>query len=425
MYSFDLANILEILKSGWEDFIATDFNQIHYADSKLAVWVGIILIFLIAVKLLFLLFGRNKYARADSGHLIYGRYRKGLLVRLLMVLPILSLVFILTAVLFAISGPFFTATKNEKKYIETRTRVDVQDVSGSMTSISGDVKSGDGYKTKAEVSMDAHLKFLEMRRGKKDRTSFWIFSDNAFLKQDFTVDDDLFYFQVYDAPWELGGNPRDAFSWDQVPFSYYPKSRYQQIPGEGGTQMSSVLKAVVRQFDEDDARQKKATNYRASVGRALLILTDAEISDFDSSKKEIEELRIRKVIIYIILIKEPPPPPSPPSPPPPPQEPGAPDPESSDSPEGGGSAYQSQAEQVTSNPLLDEIVRQGGAFFPVSSESSLLSAYREIDRLEKVKTVVENKVFKVPIFYKFVFIGIVSLSLVLLGLFTVYLLEYP
>lgn len=415
----DFPSILELLKSGWRDFVGTDFSQMNYSNPKLAVWIGVILAFLIVTKLLFVLFGRNKYARADSGHLIYWKHGRGLLPRFIMALPVFSLVVTLVAVLIAVSGPFFTSTKDEKKYIETRTRVDVQDVSGSMASISGDILSEGGYKTKAEVSMNAHLKFLEMRRGKKDRTSFWIFSDHAFLKQDFTVDDDLFYFQVYDAPWELGTNPRDAFDWSAIPFSYYSKSRYQQIAGEGGTEMSSVLRAVVKQFDEDDARQKQSPYYKAPAGRALLILTDAEISDFEAAKKEIEALKVRRVIVYIILIRDRPPqnPPSNPSP----------DPYADPNPSGGDIEYQGQpqASATPTNPILDEIVRQGGRFFPVSDESSLINAYREIDSLEKVKTEIEKKIFKVPVFYKFVFIGIISLLVIISGLIAVYILEYP
>ena len=371
--------ILFVFKSAWLNLTDTDFSQIKYSDTGLALKVGFVLAGFILFKLLWILacrlLGRNRYSQKDSGHFISQESRRGIWAGLFFVLPKIFLLVPLLALLFALADPFIPMTKEEKKYVETRTRLDLRDVSGSMTAY---FKGSD--KTKAEVAMNAHLKFLEMRRGKNDRAAFWLFSVNSYpVQEDFIMDDELYYFKAFDAPWELGSNP----SWNSEQFwkSYaIPKSRYVFVDGEGGTELVKTLQLAIKLFEEDEKRQKKNTglSYK-NVSRAIVIVTDAAIGDFEQTKTYFAELSKMKVAPYIIFIDE-----------------------------TAGEQSSSQLDNVSA--LLREVVAHGGKFFPVSDKKALENAYKEIDKLEKTVVEIEKKTLKVPVFYKFVFAAIVSLA---------------
>ena len=71
----------------------------------------------------------------------------------------------------AAADPFLPSTEEFAGSLDSRLRVDLIDVSGSM----GWEFPGT-HASKAQVARDAYLKFLEMRRGKNDRVSLWLFS---------------------------------------------------------------------------------------------------------------------------------------------------------------------------------------------------------------------------------------------------------
>jgi len=385
--------VIFLLRSGWYDFIGTDFSQIKYADINLALYSGATVVSLLLLnwilpRLVSYLFGRSRrgYSQKVSGHLISGR---GFIAKTIFSLPKIAIAVPLVMILFAVADPFFSATRDEKKYIETRVRVEMRDVSGSMGS-----RFYDNPKSKAEMGFNAHLEFLRMRAGRGDRTSFWLFSNNPYLVQSFTVDEDIYYQQVFDSPWEIGNMVVDDYTtqrWADYPI---PKSRYDYVTGEGGTLMYTALKAVLEQFQEDDRRQKTSPLYKI-VGRSLLIITDAEISDFEQARYYVDELRKKGVIIYIILIGS----------------------------VSGGANYDEQSNNST--PILNEIEKNGGKYFPVSDSDSILNAYHEIDKLEKTRIEIDKKVFKIPLFYKFIYIATLALVIIIpFGLF-LKLFEHP
>ncbi|MEK7076205.1 MAG: hypothetical protein AAB941_00880 [Patescibacteria group bacterium] len=381
------------IENGWHDFINTDFNSLKYSEIDLAVKVGAVIAILILLKLLWnmlcKILGRYKYSRMDSGHAISPDSERGLVAGFFLTLPKIILLVPLTAILFGVADPFLASIKEEKKYIETRTRVDLRDVSGSMAS-----QFRQSRKSKAEIAMNAHLKFLEMRRGKNDRTAFWLFSDDPYpVQENFIVDDELYFLKAFDAPWELGTMEIDYWTEEQWGRYLIPKSRILQVAGQGGTELSPILKAVIQLFDDDEKKQKKSSYY-GSKGRSILIVTDAAIADFDQTKPDFEKLSKRKIIPYIIFIDE--------------------------------SAGEQNSDQLDNIPnLLREVVARGGRFFPVSDEKAIENAYREIDKLEMVKVKVERTIFKIPAFYKFIFFAVMSLMIIIpFGLFTE-LLSYP
>ena len=391
--SFD--EILFIVKSGWYDLLGTDFNQLKYSAVDLAVKIGAVTAILILLKLAWVLLcrisGWHKYSRMDSGHTASRDNGKGFLAGFFLTLPKIALLASLTAILFAIASPFITVLKEEKKYIKTRTRVEAQDVSGSMGF--RDEQSG---KSRGEINMNARLKFLEMRRGKNDRVALWAFSDDPYpIQEDFIIDDDLIYLKAYDAPWEIGGWDPDKWTEEEWRKYSMPRSRFLWVAGQGGTQLSKTLKTIIRLFDEDEKKQKK-TPYFKNAGRSVLITTDAMVSDFYSIRADFEELSKRKIIPYIIWI------------------------------DGVSEEEQDPDQPVYYQPeLLKEVVSRGGKFFSASDEKAIENAYREIDKLEAVTVEVERKVFKIHVFHKFVFLAIICLIIVIpTGLLTE-LLSYP
>lgn len=375
-----------LLGIGWDDLLKTDFSQIRYSQTRTALYAagivaGIILLKLILPRLLRKLaprlFGRKRYSQMVSGHFISGNSAREFISKFIFLLPTLAIAIPLAAMIFVIADPFLASFRDEKKVIEARVRKDVRDVSGSMG-----FRFKNMDKSKAEIAMEAHLNFLEMRAGKGDRVSFSVFSNNPFLIQPFTVDEDIYYQQVYDAPWELGSTPADSYAPEYWESYLVPKSRYETFYGEGGTVMATLLRAVIKEFQEDDENQRKSGSYKPPAGRALLILTDAAISDFADTIAGIRQLKRLGVIVYIILIDE-------------------------------SGDEESQAQSQATNPLLFEIQRNGGRYFPVSSPDSLAKAYREIDRLEKSKIELQKVVFKTSVAYKFIFISILALILII------------
>lgn len=402
LHKFNLEALNLVIQNGWQDLVNTDFYQLKFSETELALKVGAVLFLLILLKMIWILFGRwlgwENYSRKDSGHLISGRNDRYLFTRFILTIPTLALVLPLLAILFAIASPYLSTTKEEKKYIETRTRIEFRDVSGSMGfPFNIDDVNDTNRKSNAEIAAKAHLKFLEMRRGKNDRTAFWLFSNDPYpVQEDFIVDDELYYLKVYDAPWELGP---EVGGWTDDQWNNYtiPKSRYLVVEGQGGTQLSKSLRAAIQLFDAD-AKKQKLSPYKAN-GRSILIISDADISDLETTKVDLENLNKRRIRIYIILI-------------------------------GGMSSrpqYDEEGNEIQTGTLslLQEIINRGGKYFPISDESALEGAYQEIDKLEKTRVEIVTKSFKVPAFQKFIFLAIVALVIIIpLGLL-VQLLRYP
>ncbi len=373
-----LDDVFYLLRNGLQNVIGVEFGRISYSSTNLAIQVAVAVTAFILIKLLFVRFGRGKYYRADSGHLVYAEHPRGFFAGLVMSLPKILLVIPIAFIIVAISDPFIARTKEEKVYIETRIRVDIKDMSNSMTQV-----FKKGGLSKAEVAMNAHLDFLKRRAGKGDRASLWVFGDLPHLIQNFIVDDEVYYLQAYDAPWWLG-----APQWYDTEGLYHGGCtldfRAPCINGEGGgTELSHVLEAVLKQFDDDENRQRNSPYFKPNAGRSVVILTDADIADFAKTLKYLVEFKKKNIVPYLIWINE------------------------------------QDTKDITASQklLLEAIEANGGKYFPVVDEAGFTKAYVEIDNLEKTKIEIRNISFKIPLFQNFVFVSILSLSMIIpLGL---------
>ena len=272
-------------------------------------------------------------------------------------------------ILVALSDPFLTSSERVTGNVESRVRIDLVDTSLSMA-----WEFANSDRSRAEVARDAHLEFLEMRQQKNDRVSLWLFSSYPYMVDDFVLDDELYYFQVMEAPWVTvkilasePGAPRDRF--------FVPEDKVRIIDSEGTTNITRALQSIIRHFDRDAS----VVNRGAPESRALLIITDADVDEIPEA--ELAALNARDVIPYIIYINT--------------------------------TAETSTQEDSNRVLLIDRIHDFGGDYFDVSTENGLQEAYAAIDERETVAVPLTHRALKVPIYSRFL---LVSLALLVVGI---------
>ena len=262
----------------------------------------------------------------------------------------------------AAADPFLPSTEEFAGSTDSRLRVDLIDVSGSM----GWEFPGT-HASKAQVARDAYLKFLEMRRGKNDRVSLWLFSTYPYMVDDFVTDDELYYFEASDAPYLMTQSLDRAM--------IVPAEKVRIIPAEGDSNIIRPLQAIIRQLDADEASSGAVRR----APRALLVVTDAAVSELP--EQELAELSKRDVVPYIIYIN-------------------AINPQ-----------FASMLRLEGPPPLVDQIRGHGGDYFDTRDPGSLARAYAAIDAREAVRYEVRHRALRVPIHDRFL---VASLALLLL-----------
>ena len=339
--------------ASWQEFAETDYAQVRYGDLAVAVVLAGVIAGVIAITLARLVLSRRRHSRHHSGHDISLSHQKRVWVRVLHASPKLFVAAALGLMLVAAADPFLTATEEVSGYVESRVRVDLVDTSGSMA-----WEFPDTGKSKAEVAREAHLRFLDMRAGKNDRVSLWLFSTYPYKVDDFVVDDELYYFQVWDAPYVMTQRVDKAM--------VVPPDKVRIIPAEGDTNIIRPLRSIVKAFDEDAATVAGDED----VNRAVLIITDAAVDEFPDS--EFAELNRRNITPYIIYINT--------------------------------SDVRGAMFGRSSTPRLIEMIREyGGDYFDVSSQDGLTRAYEAIDAREAVRVEMKHRALKVSIFSRFLF----------------------
>ncbi len=350
---------VEFVTTGLSEFRYTGFGQVRYGDEALATGLGLAIAGLLVLKIVHVAVSRRKHSRHHSGHFIALEHRRGMWAKAIHAVPKLILAVVLAFLLAAIVDPFLTSTEETSGFIESRIRVDLVDTSGSMAW----EFPGTG-KSKAEVARDAHLEFLEMRAGKNDRVSLWLFSTYPYMVDDFVIDDELYYFQVYDAPYVTTQRMDKAM--------VVPLDKVRIIPAEGDTNIVRPLEAIIRHFDHDTTEVADGENQN----RALLILTDAAVDEYPDA--QFQELSKRNIVPYIIFINT--------------------------------SDFRTVGAVRSNTPRLVEQIRDyGGDYFDVTDTDSLARAYQAIDEREAVRVEVKHRALRVPIYGRFLLVGLMLL----------------
>ena len=346
------------------ELIETQFEQIRYGDIGMAIVLTVLVVAGVFFTLGRLGLRRRRHTRHHSGHDIDLLHQKRLLARALHGVPKVLVGAALALILFAAADPFLTATEEVSGYIESRVRVDLVDTSGSMA-----WEFPDTGKSKAEVARDAHLEFLEMRRDKNDRVSLWLFSTYPYMVDDFVTDDELYYFQVWDAPYVTTQRLDKAM--------VVPPDKVRIIPAEGDTNIIRPLRSIMRHFEQDEALTGAGTN----LNRAVLIITDAAVDEFPDS--EFAALNQRNIIPYIIYINT-------------------------------SDIRTAMIGHPTTTPRLIEMIREyGGDYFDVTDQDSLTRAYEAIDEREAVRYELKHRALKVPIYPRFL---LAALAMLVVGI---------
>ncbi len=346
------------------ELIETRFEQIRYGDIGMAIVLTALVIAGVFFTLGRLGLRRRRHTRYHSGHDIDLLHQKRLLARALHAAPKVLVGAALALILFAAADPFLTATEEVSGYIESRVRVDLVDTSGSMA-----WEFPDTGKSKAEVARDAHLEFLEMRRDKNDRVSLWLFSTYPYMVDDFVTDDELYYFQVWDAPYVTTQRLDKAM--------VVPPDKVRIIPAEGDTNIIRPLRSITRHFERDEALTGAGTN----LNRAVLIITDAAVDEFPDT--EFAALNQRNIIPYIIYINT-------------------------------SDIRTAMIGHPTTTPRLIEMIREyGGDYFDVTDQDSLTRAYEAIDEREAVRYELRHRALKVPIYPRFL---LAALAMLVVGI---------
>ena len=364
------SEFVAFLQAQLDELAGTDFDQVRYGDTGTASLLGLILVAACLLTLARRSLTRRAHARQHSGHSVARRFRRGPIAAFLYVVPKLLLGLAVAALLVAASDPFLTATEQVTGDVESRVRIDLVDTSLSMA-----WEFANTDRSRAEVAREAHLSFLEMRRQKNDRGSLWMFSSYPYMVDDFVLDDELYYYQVMDAPYVTvkilapePGTARDRF--------YVTQDRVQIIPSEGTTNIVRALQAVIRHFDQDEA----ILGTSITAHRAVLIITDADVDEMPSA--EFVALNQRNIVPYVIYINT-------------------------------TDARAARLEVSSTPPLIEQIRDFGGDYFDVTDQDSLERAYEAIDEREAVRVELTHRALKVPIYSRFL---LVSLALLVVGI---------
>ncbi len=374
----DWTALSDVFRFRAQELLGTEFDQIRFTDIGLTYWLSVAVV-LIALATLARLWGIARFHhRQHSGHHIDRRFRRGALGRTLYHLPKVLLGLALAILLVALADPYLTSTEEIAGQMESRIRIDLVDTSLSMAwELPGTGRS------RADVARQAHLEFLEMRREKNDRVALWLFSSFPYMVDDFVIDDELYYFQVMDAPYAIvrilaaqSGTPIDQM--------FVPPDKVRIIDREGNTNIVRALQSVVRHFDRDVALLGRG----ATPHRAVLIVTDADVDEIPEA--EFVELTKRNIVPYMIFIN-------------------------SADPRRARTGRNAATRGPISNTqgLIDMIRAFGGDYFDVTDADGLARAYEAIDNAETVPVDLSHRAVKVPIYARFL---LISMALFLVGI---------
>ena len=368
---------IAVSRNGFSEFLKIEFQNVRFSNIQLAEQVAAIIITFIIFRVGIRIFRKNKFSQKQSGYSEIKKHSQGLFSKTIHFIPRLLTVSGVALLVVALAEPVINQRKEEIKITESRIRVELRDTSGSMEQAFPGTEI-----SKAEVGARAHLDFLKMRKGKNDRVSFWVFASNPYLIQDFIVDDELYFSQVVDAPWISYSQVTNYVGYPPI-----PSDRYNRAEGEtGGTDLVLALSAVIKQVDEDDESNKGSR-------KSLLIITDGEPSGTPAN--QLDELKKRNFIPYVIFIRSAPLMPT--------------------DPTDDSGTQSSPAKQASSLPqFIQDISKWGGLYFDVADKNSLNRAYQAIDKLETTKVSSRIIIFKQPIFEKFILTAICILLIALI-----------
>ncbi|OGN07670.1 MAG: hypothetical protein A3B86_02425 [Candidatus Yanofskybacteria bacterium RIFCSPHIGHO2_02_FULL_38_22b] len=357
----------QLIMSNIYRLLELDIDQVQYVDLDMAVKLGLLLFVVVVLKLIIEIFSRRRFSMVNVGEDAYRKFQHGFPRRFKYFIPKLFVIGTCLIFLVALAVPFLTQIKEEDVTVQSRIRIDLRDNSTSMAEFFTNSK-----ETKAQIAAESHLEFVKMRRGQKDFVSLWVFASNPHMIQEFTLDDDeLYYFQVYNAPW---------VSYSSCPILNIPDYRCQKVYGDGGgTDIAPALQALVKYLNQNERARKIKSG-------SILIITDADVYSFP--EKELKELQFRNIKPYLIYIAS-------------------------------NGTYDEDGQFVPYQvpEFAKRVSEYGGKYFDIMSVEGLKKAYEEINRLERAEVGIKRFSIRTDLFQVFLSPALVFLFLaIFLGL---------
>lgn len=360
-----LAGLYGLASKSWTDFYNLDFSQINYSAPNLAKIAGALLLVVLVLRIIF---GRNKPSHEYSGHFISDQDKRGVFAKTFYLIPKLLLAAGSVFLILALADPYLLSAGEKSEYLDSRERVELLDVS---TSMGWPYQASD--KSVGEVIREEHLRFLKMRQGKNDRVAFWIFAENAYKIEDFTMDNELYRFQVFDTPYVITSSLNPALPKNDTMDKYIdlvaPALRVKLIDNEGSTNLEAGLLATIKYFNQ--AGDRNIAN------RSLLIISDAAVENYP--EYALSQLKINHITPYLLHVK----------------------------PNRVGEEQFGLTQSVEyAQQLEDYIVGAGGKVYDVDDRDSARRAFEDFDRTQTVKIKIVHKFNSVKLFPIFIQIGV-------------------
>jgi len=349
-----------LVKSGLIAFRDTDFSQVQFDSLGLALGAGLFIFLLLVYKILW---GKNKFRRPYSGHIIPEGFDTGNLSRFIYWFPkFLSALSVLFA-LVTIANPYLPKTKIEE-IVESQERLDMFDASPSRGWEYENTK-----KCSGQIGREAYLDFLKMREGQGDSVSLWYFSASPVpVVEYFMIDDDVLMMQAKDMPYVVI-EPGNSFLPENDRLNKYldiiaPQNRINRKFNGGGTNIIGALEAAIKHFDNEGNKKIRQ--------RALLLETDMAVDN--NPEKQLLELKKRNVKLYVLHIK--------------PNEVGE------------KQGVNEGQNFLNADIFRKQIERYGGKFYSVTNQRSLKVAYNDINKLEKSPPKIVRYLLKILIYQR-------------------------
>lgn len=359
----------ELVKSSLVTFRNTDFSQILLGSLGLALGAGLFILLALIYKILF---GKNKFKRPFSGHVIPEGFSTGNTSKIIYLFPKFLFAVSILFMLWALANPYLPKTKIEEN-VESIEWIHLIDVSPSKGWPYENTK-----KSVAEITHEAFIKFLEMRKGQNDRCSLWYFHGAPTMVEDFIIDDDVYMMQAEDMPFVVT-DPTNFFlpendKENKVIDIIAPRDRIHMVFNGGGTDLVAALDAVIKHFDDQGDKKIKQ--------KVLLIETDMAIDA--NPDAQFKELKKRKINVYILHTK--------------PNEVG----------EQQGNA---SAKLLNAELFRKQVEQYGFKMYSVYDPKSLEKAYRDVNKLEKSPTKVVRHLLRILIYQRPLLVSVILLFL--------------
>lgn len=389
--ALDFLAFLKLIIAGPARLFDLDWKSIEFENIQITYVLSAVILAILLLKLLFTMAGRHKFYRKYSGHFIFRSRQVGPVERASHLVMPAMLIIPLASFFIVLAG----ANKkiNIVEYIQTEFR---QQMILIDCSVSVGWESNVSGKSWAEIMRDGYGELLNLRAGKKDRVSVWIFSTKPYLVSDFITDTRYLRDRIFKAPYVLIDPYHFSLPKMEADF-LHPKvilseNEMWKVSNEGSTNLALALQEMINYLDWN-----KDSNYPNTT---FIVITDGAPNhpygqDPDLLNKNLELLRVKRIKLLVLYMHN----------------------STYDRYAGNEDRFGKQARLDIENEkkFREDVLKYGGHFFRATNLAELREMYRRIDEQETVKY--SQKVYKNKIDYSenFLRFGTSALFLVILA----------